>query len=66
MERHKNKAYILASKQALDSKALPDSTTCTFLSEGSGDVPKGRLFKNSKSSNTIVVFQDPTFVYFKI
>ena len=43
MEKVKNKSYILRSMPTLDSKTLPDSTTCTFLAEGSGEAAKGNM-----------------------
>ena len=43
MEKHKNKTYVIAPKVNMDSKTLPDSTTCTLLVERNGEVLKGIL-----------------------
>ena len=42
MEKDKINGYVLTSKATLDSKTLPDSTTCTLLAEKSGEVVKGK------------------------
>ena len=42
MEKDKSSGYVLTSKATLDSKTLPDSTTCTLLAEKSGEVVKGK------------------------
>ena len=39
----RNGAGVLSSKATMDSKTLPDSTTCTFLAEGNGSGLKGKI-----------------------
>ena len=43
----RNGAGVLSSKATMDSKTLPDSTTCTFLAEGNGAVLKGKIYSDN-------------------
>ena len=45
MNKTSNKAssVFTSKKSSLESKILPDSTTCTFLVEESGDPLKGNI-----------------------
>ena len=66
MEKHKNNGLgVLSSKAAMDSKTLPDSTTCTFLAEGGGNTQKGTIIYHFLLSYLIfrVIFIPPTIFY---
>ena len=52
MEKHKNKTCAIAPKVNMDSKTLPDSTTCTLLVERNGEALKGILINMAKLLTT--------------
>lgn len=54
----KNGVGVLSSKPTMDSKTLPDSTTCSFLAEGNGGALKTGRSSNGKVFHEKQVIQN--------